>query len=135
MKNITIYSTQIPLTIKELKSYLGQPFEKMIKFVADIDLMKIAIGGEMHADAELVLLEDGSSQESLWGANIYPEKDKNNWLEYTSLINIRPSLDNFGMEIESETIRQKIQDCIKQIINLNEEISSTPNSGKMGQVF
>jgi len=49
----------------------------MVKFVVDIDLIKLAVGGEMHADAELVLLEEGSSQESLWGANIYPEKKVN----------------------------------------------------------
>jgi len=55
----------------DLDLYLGKPYQSMIKFVVDIDRKLLALGGEMHADAEKLLLENGSRQENLWGANIY----------------------------------------------------------------
>ena len=88
----------------------------MIKCVVDVEREIIAIDGDLHADLEELLLENNSSQKNLWGINLYLEKEKENWIEYTALINIRPSLNNRGMEVESKVIRDKIKNIIESLI-------------------
>ena len=60
----------------------------MVKLVVDIKLKKMGVGGELHSDAEELLINEGSNQENIWGANLYSYKSGNERLEYTSLINI-----------------------------------------------
>ena len=98
----------IPIEKKDLEIYKSNPYDSMIKYVVDISKSLIALGGEMHSDAERVLLENGSIQEYLWGANIYPWGDIIE-IEYTSLINIRPNSGNRSMEIQDDTIREKVK--------------------------
>ncbi|MFH1546440.1 MAG: DUF5674 family protein [Patescibacteria group bacterium] len=95
---------------QKLRELADESYERLIKFVADIEREVIAAGGEMHADAEALLLADGSEQENLWGANFYLfEKDSQKRVEFISLINIRPREGNRKMEIESPEIREKVQ--------------------------
>jgi hypothetical protein len=95
-------------------------FEDMVKFVADIGRDVIAVGGELHADAEAMLLEDGSRQEDLWGANYYPGRGPDGCLEFTSLINIRPAQDNPSMEILDEAIRARVRDLAFALLGAGE---------------
>ncbi len=104
------------LKFQELCELLGNPYSSMIKFAIDIETEKVVFGGEMHADAEQVLLENGSLQKNIWGANIYPERNRSDWLEYTSLINIRPTQDNLSMEVSSNEIKNKINSIINKVI-------------------
>jgi hypothetical protein len=85
-----------------LKTLLERFFEEMVKYVVDVERGVAAVGGELHADAEALLLEDGSRQADLWGANYYPGKGPEGCIEYTSLINIRPAHGNRGLQIESD---------------------------------
>ncbi len=94
---------------KVLKALAKKWFEDMIKYVVDVKREIIAIGGELHADAEEILIEDGSRQENLWGANFYLWNKYPGRIEYTALINIRPSQGNPGMEIMNEDIKEKIR--------------------------
>jgi hypothetical protein len=84
-------------------------FGDMVKYVADVERGVIAMGGELHADAEHVLLERGSRQADLWGANYYPGKGREACIEFTSLINIQPSRGNPGMEIADPGIRERVR--------------------------
>ena len=88
---------------------LARLFGDMIKFVVDVERGVIAIGGELHADAEQLLLEAGSRQGDLWGANYYPGWGRDGCIEFTSLINIRPSQGNPGMEVQAEAMRERIR--------------------------
>lgn len=103
---------------KILRSFLEHPFPDMVKLVVDIDKKKIALGGEMHADAEEVLLEEGSAQKDLWGANIYPDETDEHKIEYSSFINIRPSQNNRSMEVGDSEIRRKMEDIIRTLIEV-----------------
>jgi len=91
----------------------------MIKIVVDINREIIALGGEMHADAEEVLLNDGSKQEDLWGANIFPDREKDKRIRYDSLINIRPSQNNTSLEIQNEGLKSKVIEIINKLINFS----------------
>jgi len=88
----------------------------MVKIVVDIEREIMAVNGEMHADLEELLIENGSSQRDLWGANIYFEHLYE--LEFTSLINIRPAQDNKSMEVKSPAIRQKMTDIVNKLISI-----------------
>lgn len=97
---------------KKLKEHL-KIFGNMVKVVVDIRKGIVGIGGELHADAEALLLKKSSKQQDLWGANVYTDDKK---IEYTALINIRPSLDNRSMEIQDKKIRQKVKKIIKKLV-------------------
>ena len=79
-------------------------YEDMIKIVIDLRRHVLSSAGDMHADCESVLLQDGSEQEDLWGANRYPEEHR---IEYESLINLRPRLGNRSVLIQDENLRKQ----------------------------
>jgi len=111
---IKIIKTKIPK--EELKRMAEETFGDMVKIVVDVKREIMAIGGEMHADAESLLLQDGSRQDDLWGANLYPDLSPENFIEYQSLLNIRPRLGNRAIEIESTEIKNKIKEIINKLI-------------------
>lgn len=97
-------------------------FEDMIKYVVDVEKGRAAVGGELHADAEQLLLQEGSLQADLWGANYYPGKGREGCIEYTSLINIRPSQGNRGMEIVDPAIRERVRELTFALIGEGEPL-------------
>lgn len=107
---------QEPLSSKEVEEFLGKPFSQMIKFVADVQREILALGGGLHAEAEAALLKSGSQQENLWGGNLYPGRSKKERIEYTSLINIRPSAQNNSMEINDTKVRLRIEEIVERLL-------------------
>ncbi len=97
-------------------------FGDMVKYVVDVQRGVAAVGGELHADAEQVLLESGSRQEDLWGANDSPGLGEDACIEYTSLINIRPSQGNRSMVVENEPVRNRVRELILRLIGNGEPL-------------
>ena len=96
---------------------IGQEFYvEMTKGVVDIEREVIALGGEYHMDANVILLDKGHLQSNIWGFNIYPKRAKKDWIEYTSLINIRPRAHNRTMTVEDAAIRRKMKKIIEKLI-------------------
>jgi hypothetical protein len=111
-----LYPIIVPSKVMDLngfQSFKENPYNELVKYVVDIEKEIIAFGGEMHADAEKVLLNSGSEQENLWGANIYPWKTPVE-IEYLSLINIRPICSNFSMEIKDDNLKKKVLEITKK---------------------
>jgi hypothetical protein len=106
----------------ELRRLVDLFFEDMVKYVVDTSRGVAAVGGEMHADAEEALLEDGSRQPDLWAANYYPGRGREECIEYTSLINIRPAQDNRSMEIRDPAIRERVRDLTWALIGEGEPL-------------
>ena len=104
------------ITWPEVKKLANESYGDMVKAVADVNQGFLAIGGEMHADAEQLLIEKGSRQDDLLGFNIYPEAPSEKMLEYVSFINIRPKLGNRSQEINSQTIKDRIKALINKMI-------------------
>jgi Protein of unknown function (DUF5674) len=84
-----------------------------IKLAVDVEEKILAGGGRLHYECEEALLEDGSHQRNLWGANWYPYKQI---VEYESLINIRPRDNNRSMEIQDHKKREKIQKIVRNLL-------------------
>lgn len=112
-----------PIERAELVRLIGRPFEDMVKFVVDVEREVVALGGELHADAEAVLLERGSRQASLWGGNYYPGLGEAHCIEYTSLINIRPATGNRSLRIESDVTRDRVRSIVFALIGRGEPLS------------
>ena len=106
-----------PIALKQLLQKVQSGFSDLIKIVVDTEKEIIAADAELHADLEELLLSKGSAQEFLWGANLYPRKSNDDFIEYTAFINIRPSLNNRSMEIEDDDIRKKVKDIINKLIS------------------
>ena len=100
----------------ELRRLVGQYFGDMVKLVVDVRRQLVAVGGELHADAEAVLLENGSAQQDLWGANYYPGHEPDLCVEFTALINIRPARGNRSMEIEDAATRDTVRAIVHALV-------------------
>ena len=105
-----IYSE--PFDKKILLEMQAHYFGNMVKGVVDVSERKIALDAEMHADLETLLLQEGSLQKNLWGINLYPEMVGEDFLEFDSLINIRPNQGNRSRGVEDPAI----QNAIKEIV-------------------
>ncbi len=107
----------------ELRRLVDLYFGDMVTFVVDVRRRVAAVGGELHADAEQVLLTQGSSQADLWGANYYPGQGPDECIEYTALINIRPSQGNPSMEIQDAETRRIVREIAHALIGRGRELS------------
>lgn len=99
----------------ELKKMAEESFGDMIKAVVDIDKNVMAIGGELHADEEALLLERGSRQDDLWGINLRIDEIGDDFVEFDSVINFRPRLKNRSRGVEDSETRKKIIDVVKKL--------------------
>ena len=113
-ENLLIIST--PIKSERLADLAVETFGDMVKAVVDVSRRVIALGGELHSDEEAALLAGGSSQGDLWGINIYPEKQRPEWVEFDSMINIRPRTGNRSRFVEDQGTRDLILGIVDALI-------------------
>jgi hypothetical protein len=106
-----------PITRQRLKEIAEKRFGDMVKGVVDVEKQIMVLGGELHADEEAFLLEAGSQQRDLWGINPYPGMGGADFLEFDSMINIRPSQNNRSRGVEDPAIRRKIESVIQKLVS------------------
>ena len=105
------------ITLAELTELAEVRFGDMVKAVVDIDREVMAVGEGMHADEEAGLLDDGSRQSALWGINLYPaEFGTPDWLEFDSMINLRPHQQNRSRSVDDSAIRVRIAAVVDRIV-------------------
>jgi hypothetical protein len=115
MRTLKLVKTHI--TNDELKQMSTKMFDGLVKAVVDIEKEVMVVDAEMHADQEELLLAEGSKQSNLWGINFYPaEVDSDNWLEFDSMINLRPSQNNRTRGIDDEKIRLKVKSIVEKLV-------------------
>jgi hypothetical protein len=101
-----------PATSEQVREMLSE-YSDMIKIVVDIRRGLLAGGSEMHYECEEILLDQGSEQDDLWGANGYPA---NQQLEFDSLINIRPRLNNRSTTIQNAELRDQVEAVTRRLL-------------------
>jgi len=109
-----IITDTIPLN--RLREMAKSRFGDMVKAVVDVDTRVMAVDGELHADEEELLLAQGSRQSSLWGINLYPDADTDEWIEFDSMINLRPSQGNRSRGVENLEVRQRIVAIVSRMV-------------------
>jgi hypothetical protein len=105
------------ITRADLAQLAEHQFGDMVKGVVDVERRVMAIGAELHADEEAALLEDGSRQSTLWGINLYPGESGEAFLEFDSMINVRPAQGNRSRRVESEDLRARIRDVVRALVS------------------
>jgi hypothetical protein len=109
------------VAISALKVLAEQRFGDMVKAVVDVEIEVMAIGGELHADEESVLLDEGSGQGDLWGINLYPDQfPDEDWLEVDSMINIRPAQGNRSRSVDDPKIQKRIRAVVARLVRSDE---------------
>jgi len=112
----SILLVEEPVTLQRIKEIAGERFGDLVKAVIDIEGGIMAIGGELHADEESFLIQNGSEQKNLWGINIYPGVPKEKMIEFDSMINVRPSQNNRSRSVEDAEIQNKIVEIVNKLI-------------------
>ena len=105
-----------PIKRSELVAMLPSYFGDMIKAVVDVKKSIMGVDAELHADIESALLKQGSEQSDLWGINLYPEMESEDFIEFDSLINIRPHQGNRSHDVQDPAIRKRIIEVINTLI-------------------
>jgi len=104
------------ITVQELKEMAEKMFGNLVKAVVDTEKEIMAIDAELHADEEAFLLENGSKQENLWGINLYPELSGDDFVEFDSMINLRPAQGNRSRGIDDVKIQEKIKSIVEKLV-------------------
>ncbi len=105
-----------PITRAEAMEIAKEIYGTVVKGVADIERGIIALGGKWHMDANSKIMESGSNQQSVWGFNLYPDKEGEERIEYYALVNIRPAQGNRDMYIKDAMTREKIRSIVDRLI-------------------
>ena len=114
MSKIKIITGKI--SVRELQEMSKLFSEQLVKGVVDIAQKKLALGAGMHVDEEAALLEEGSEQKDLWGINMYPFLPKDQWIEYDSMINLRPWQNNRTRAVDDTKTREIIAKIVYNMI-------------------
>ena len=101
-----IITVSKPYSAEEIQQ-LKEQFEVYIKTVIDLEKKICSAGMDRHFEGEQALLEQGSTQNNIWGGGVDLETKE---IDFNSFINIRPKDNNTKNEIQSEKIRKKYKE-------------------------
>jgi hypothetical protein len=105
------------ISLDELRRLAAERFGDMVKAVIDVERRIMIVDADLHADQEARLLADGSRQQNLWGINLYPDLSENQWLEFDSMINLRPSSGNRSRGVDDPAVRDRIADLVRKLVH------------------
>jgi hypothetical protein len=113
MRRVTASDT---ISLNEIRTLAEGRFGDMIKGVVDLERGILLLDADLHADQEASLLADGSKQSDLWGINLYPAVTGEGWLEFDSMINLRPSFGNRSRGVDDPDTRAAIAAFIARVV-------------------
>ncbi len=108
---MTIHLLRDHVTPEQVAEMLEE-LKTLIKLAIDVERGVVAGGGEWHADCEKVLIEDGSQQEDIWGADWLPLENE---VRFEAMINIRPRQNNRTMVIQDAELRARVEKIVRDI--------------------
>lgn len=111
-----LVTDQNPIVIEELRTLAATRFGDMVKGVADVARGILLIDADMHADQEALLLSEGSRQQDLWGFNLYPDIEGDEWIELDSMINLRPSLGNCSRGVDDPPTAASVVGLVRRLV-------------------
>ena len=111
-----VVTEQDPISVEEIRRMAAARFGDFVKAVIDVERRIMIVDAELHADEEAELLAGGSRQQHLWGINLYPDLAESEWLEFDSMINLRPSFGNRSRGVDDHATREKIAAMVIQLV-------------------
>lgn len=113
---MTSVTASDPISLDQIRQLARGRFGDMVKAVVDLQREIMLLDADLHADQEATLLADGSAQEDLWGINLYPDVPGADWLEFDSLINLRPSSGNRSRGVDDAATREAIVRLVERLV-------------------
>jgi hypothetical protein len=115
--NMEIKIIKNPITRFELKKIAEVGFGDIVKGAVDIEQGIMALGGELHMDEQMLLIEqENSKQEFVWGINLYPKKEGDDFIEFDSMINLKPAFGNRIRGVDNLETKNKIIEIVRKLI-------------------
>ena len=105
-----------PIAMGDLAAMAPPGYLDMVKAVVDVERRVMAVGGELHADQETLLLDSGSAGKDVWGVNLYPGKPGEELIEFDAMINLRPSLGNRSRGIDDPEVRRRVAEVVRGLL-------------------
>jgi hypothetical protein len=105
-----------PVSMHELRQMAKARFGDMVKAVVDLRRSVMLLDADMHADQEAELLAEGSAQQDLWGISLYPDLSDADWLEFDSMINLRPSFGNRSRGVDDPATCEAIASLVQRLV-------------------
>lgn len=106
------------ITHEELRALAHEQYGDLIKAVVDVTQGIMGVGGELHIDIQSILIEKvGSKGDTTWGINLYLDKTGNDFIEFDSMVNLKPLIGNRTRGIEDEAVRTKIRDIVAHLVH------------------
>lgn len=106
-----------PITKDELKKIAASRFITLVKAVVDVERELMVIDADLHADQEAFLLEHGSNQDDVWGINLLVDNPIDSFIQFDSMINVRPNQGNMTRSVENEEIQEKIISVVNRWVS------------------
>jgi hypothetical protein len=96
------------ITMAELRAMAEHTYGDLVKAVVDVRIGRMVVDADLHADEEALLAAQGSAQADLWGINLYPDAPRDAWVEFDSMINVRPSQGNRSRGVDDPEVQRRI---------------------------
>lgn len=105
------------ITLEELRALAHEQYGDLIKAVVDVAQGIMGVGGELHVDIQSILIEQaGSKGDTTWGINLYLDKAGDDFIEFDSMVNLKPLLGNRTRGVEDEAICTAIRGIVAQLV-------------------
>lgn len=105
------------ISLAELHEMASKMFGGLVKVDVDIKKRIVIVDMPMHYDGEQELLVNGSNQQDIWGINLHPKDyGTDDFIEFDSMINIRPSQGNPSKDVLDLGVRKKIIEIITEVV-------------------
>jgi len=105
------------ISMEEIKILAHEQYQDIIKAVVDIEKKIMGIGGELHVDIQSIMIEKESSRgDDTWGINLYLDKAGDDFIEFDSMINLKPNFGNRSRDVENEETKNKIREIVNKLV-------------------
>lgn len=116
-KNSSDFNGASKIEISELKEMAKNMHGSLVKAMVDIEKEIMAIDAPLHSDLmEFLIEKENSEPKNIWGINIYPDKNGNDFIEFDSMMNLKPGLGNMTRGVENAEIRNKIIEIVDSLV-------------------
>jgi hypothetical protein len=106
-----------PISLEELRALAHEQYGDLIKAVVDVAQGVMGVGGELHVDIQSILIEKaGSKGDTTWGINLYLDKTGDDFIEFDSMVNLKPLLGNRTRGVEDEVLRTTIREIVARLV-------------------
>lgn len=105
------------ITLAELRALAREQYGDIVKAVVDIAQGIMGVGGELHVDIQSILIEKEHSRgDTTWGINLYVDKTGDEFVEFDSMINLKPISGNRTRGVENNEIQKSIREIVNRLV-------------------